>query len=82
MTGREVTTLINASCLPVAEIAARLCVPVITLEAWMLAGIPETYDGMFQSAINWIEFQVLRPTDAQLAETHRKVDEVLAGTGF
>lgn len=78
MTGAEVTKLVNATGLPLVEIAAVLSISTITLEAWMMAGIPEQFSGAFEAGLNWIEYLAARPTDDEMEQTFKKVDESMA----
>jgi hypothetical protein len=78
MTGAEVTKLIEDCELPVEKLAILLEVPESILKNWMLAGIPEVYSSIFVAGLNWVVFNEIRPSDEEIQETYRKVDEALA----
>jgi transcriptional regulator with XRE-family HTH domain len=74
MTGIELREIRQQLGLSQADLAARLEIWIEDLER---LESEERVSRILELAMNWIEFEILKPADSELADTHRRVAEAL-----
>jgi len=85
MTGNQIREIRERLGWSTRKLADTLDVDKGKVELWEACGDSTaggSISGVLDGAMNWVEFEATRMTDAELAEVHRRVDEALAGTGL